>query len=69
LGHFAAKGGAFAEEHQAAGKVGVERYIADQSMRAHLINGLFPVLNIARTLQAWEHLNSRLQRNYPTACS
>ena len=53
LGHFAAKGGEFAEEHQLAGKAGVERYIADQSMRAHLINGLFPVLNIARTLQVW----------------
>ena len=53
LGHVAAKGGEFAEEHLNAGKQGVERYIADQSMRAHLLNGLFPVLNIARTLQTW----------------
>ena len=53
LGHVAAKGGEFAEEHLNAGKPGVERYIADQSMRAHLLNGLFPVLNIARTLQIW----------------
>src|SRR6266540_1946791 len=53
LGHVAAKGGEFAEGHLAAGKKGVERYIADQSMRAHLINGLLPVLNIARALQTW----------------
>ena len=53
LGHVAAKGGEFAEEHVAAGKAGVERYIADQSMRAHLLNGLFPVLNVARTLKSW----------------
>lgn len=53
FGHVAAKGGEFAEEHVSAGKQGVERYIADQSMRAHLLNGLFPVLHIARTLQKW----------------
>ena len=53
LGHVAAKGGEFAAKHLDAGKQGVERYIADQSMRAHLLNGLFPVLNIARVLQTW----------------
>jgi CRISPR-associated protein Csc3 len=53
LGHEAAKGGEFAEEHLNAGKQGVERYIADQSMRAHLLNGLLPVLNVAHTLQTW----------------
>lgn len=53
LGHVAAKGGEFAEKHLNAGKQGVERYIADQSMRAHLLNGLLPVLNITRALQTW----------------
>ncbi|HOU13206.1 MAG TPA: type I-D CRISPR-associated protein Cas10d/Csc3 [Anaerolineae bacterium] len=48
----AAKGGDFAREMRTAGK-DVARYSADQSMRAHLINGLFPVLNVARTLQTW----------------
>jgi len=53
LGHVAAKGGEFAEKHVAEGRQGVERYIADQSMRAHLLNGLLPVLHIARVLQEW----------------
>jgi len=59
LGHITAKGGDFA-----AGKrtEAVERgentsrindYAADQSMRAHLVNGLFPVLHVAKTLQQW----------------
>jgi len=54
LGNTTAKGGNFAEEHTRAGKDGVERYAADQSMRAHLLNGLLPVLNVARILQTWE---------------
>lgn len=53
LGHVAAKGGEFAEKHVSEGRQGVERYIADQSMRAHLLNGLLPVLHVARLLQAW----------------
>ncbi len=50
LGCVAAKGGLFAEEHLRQGKARVADYIQDQSMRAHLINGLFPVLHLARTL-------------------
>ncbi|MFM7175578.1 MAG: type I-D CRISPR-associated protein Cas10d/Csc3 [Caldilinea sp.] len=54
LGHVAAKGGDFAAERRVAkGAAEVERYGADQSLRAHLINGLFPVLHVARALQAW----------------
>ncbi|HQH37170.1 MAG TPA: type I-D CRISPR-associated protein Cas10d/Csc3 [Anaerolineae bacterium] len=48
----AAKGGDFAQLMRAAGKE-VMRYSADQSMRAHLINGLFSALHVARTLQTW----------------
>src|SRR5450759_74481 len=51
LGHVAAKGGIFAEKHLAEGRKRVDDYIQDQSMRAHLINGLFPVLHLARTLK------------------
>lgn len=54
LGHVAAKGGQFAERHVVEGRKDVERYLADQSMRAHLLNGLFPVLHIARILKEWE---------------
>ena len=53
LGHVTAKGGIFAEEMRAAGAQDVERYGDDQSMRSHLVNGLFPVLHIAHTLQSW----------------
>jgi CRISPR-associated protein Csc3 len=53
LGFVAAKGGVFAEKHLAEGRRRVEDYIQDQSMRAHLINGLFPVLHLARTLKSW----------------
>ncbi len=53
LGHVAAKGGEFAEIHRQEGRKGVERYSADQSMRAHLLNGLLPVLHIARLLKEW----------------
>ncbi len=52
LGHVTAKGGDFVIDKAAEG-ADVTRYQADQSMRAHLINGLFPVLHIAHTLQAW----------------
>lgn len=53
LGHFGAKGGEFVEERRAQGLKVDERYISDQTMRGHLINGLFPVLHLAKTLQAW----------------
>ncbi|MCB9148506.1 MAG: type I-D CRISPR-associated protein Cas10d/Csc3 [Caldilineaceae bacterium] len=52
LGHKTAKGGDFVIEKMAEG-VDVSRYSDDQSMRAHLINGLFPVLHIAHTLHNW----------------
>lgn len=53
FGHIAAKGGEFAAQHRAEGRSGVERYSADQTMRAHLLNGLLPTLHIARLLRAW----------------
>ncbi|TEU17163.1 MAG: type I-D CRISPR-associated protein Cas10d/Csc3 [Anaerolineales bacterium] len=53
LGHRGAKGGEFVEERRAKGLQVDERYIYDQTMRAHLVNGLLPVLHVARTLQAW----------------
>src|SRR5690554_228421 len=53
LGHEAAKGGEFAQRHISEGRQGVERYAADQSMRAHLLNGLLPILHVARSLQKW----------------
>lgn len=53
LGHFGAKGGEFVEERRAKGLEVEERYIPDQTMRGHLVNGLFPALHLAETLQAW----------------
>jgi len=53
LGHIGAKGGEFVEERRAKGLQVDERYVPDQTMRAHLVNGLLPVLHVARTLQAW----------------
>jgi CRISPR-associated protein Csc3 len=53
LAGVAAKGGDFVLQREAAGLEVEERYASDQSQRAHLINGLFPVLHVARTLQAW----------------
>lgn len=52
LAGVAAKGGDFAAERRSGGQ-DVERYACDQSQRAHLINGLFPVLHVARSLGAW----------------
>jgi CRISPR-associated protein Csc3 len=48
-----AKGGRFAEEKEAAG-ADVERYRRDQSLRAHLFNGLLPVIHLADRLKLWE---------------
>ena len=55
LGHVSAKGGNFVIEKQLDGTSAkdVARYSADQSMRAHLINGLLPAAQIARTLLRW----------------
>jgi CRISPR-associated protein Csc3 len=53
LGHVAAKGGEFVEERRAKGLHVDTRYISDQTMRAHLVNGLFPALRVAKVLQAW----------------
>lgn len=53
LGGESAKGGDFSLEKAQAGS-DVERYYMDQSFRAHLLNGLFPALNLARTLQSWQ---------------
>jgi CRISPR-associated protein Csc3 len=51
-----AKGGNFVIDKRAEGvsEEELKRYGDDQSMRAHLINGLFPVARIAKLLQAWE---------------
>lgn len=53
FGHVAAKGGDFVEERRAEGKSVDEHYLPDQSMRAHLINGLFPAMHVARALKEW----------------
>ena len=53
LGTQGAKGGKFVEEQRREGKEGTERYSFDQSFRAHLLNGLFPVLNLVRILTTW----------------
>jgi CRISPR-associated protein Csc3 len=55
LGHVSAKGGNFAREKRAAGLSDdeVARYGDDQSMRAHIVNGLLPAARIARTFVAW----------------
>jgi CRISPR-associated protein Csc3 len=47
-----AKGGDFAAKKAKEG-IDAARYRHDQSLRAHLVNGLFPVLRIASHLQAW----------------
>jgi len=47
-----AKGGKFAAE-KAQEKGEAVHYAHDQTMRAHLVNGLFPALHVAKHLQAW----------------
>jgi CRISPR-associated protein Csc3 len=54
FGTHAAKGGDFVVNRREAGLPVQGDYIHDQSMRAHLINGLFPVLHIADRLKAWD---------------
>ncbi len=54
--HFAmsaAKGGAFFCEKEAAGAKNTYRYSFDQSLRAHLINGMLPARRVARLLKQW----------------
>ncbi|MFN8440682.1 MAG: type I-D CRISPR-associated protein Cas10d/Csc3 [Caldilineaceae bacterium] len=58
LGEQPAKGGDFflmklAEAGEGNDNERVFDYQDDQSMRAHLINGLFPVLHVAKTLKNW----------------
>lgn len=55
LAHVSAKGADFVQGKLDAGvdPSSVARYLHDQSMRAHLINGLLPALNVAQTLQEW----------------
>ncbi len=53
LGMKSAKGGKFYREKLAAGAKNAERYGRDQSLRAHLMNGMLPALRIARCLKAW----------------
>jgi len=48
-----AKGGKFYETKAAENAQKAERYRHDQSMRAHLLNGMLPALTIARHLTAW----------------
>lgn len=53
LGHVGAKGGEFVVQREEEGLTIDQRYTRDQSQRAHLINGLLPVLHVARTLRDW----------------
>jgi CRISPR-associated protein Csc3 len=67
LGTRGAKGGDFAADRAEAGEKTNERYILDQSFRAHLINGLFPVLHVAHALKSWgvprlRYLDDRARR-------
>ncbi|MFZ4816599.1 MAG: hypothetical protein ACOYL5_18840 [Phototrophicaceae bacterium] len=49
----AAKGGAFFEARKAEGLKNSARYQNDQTLRAHLINGMLPSLQTARLLARW----------------
>ncbi len=50
-----AKGGDFVAERRAEGmsEDTLNRFRRDQSLRAHLVNGLLPTVRIAKTLQTW----------------
>jgi CRISPR-associated protein Csc3 len=56
LAHVSAKGADFVQDQLDAGMdaAKVARYLHDQSMRAHLINGLLPALHVAEILNRWE---------------
>jgi CRISPR-associated protein Csc3 len=67
FGAHGAKGGDFVDRRLGRGLTVKEGYIHDQSLRAHLINGLFPVLHIADRLKAWgapqlKYLDDRARR-------
>lgn len=53
LGTESAKGGNFVVQRREAGLSVDGDYSHDQSFRAHLLNGLFPVLHIAHVLKGW----------------
>ena len=53
LGTHGAKGGDFVVQRMQAGLSVDGDYTHDQSFRAHLLNGLFPVLHIAHLLKSW----------------
>ncbi|NJO85095.1 MAG: type I-D CRISPR-associated protein Cas10d/Csc3, partial [Blastochloris sp.] len=53
LAHVTAKGGEFAARHREEGRARAAHYSDDQSMRAHLLNGLLPTARIARLLRRW----------------
>jgi CRISPR-associated protein Csc3 len=59
LGHVSAKGGNFFREREAEGMVNTTRFRRDQSMRAHLINGLLPVLRSGHWLKEWDAFRFR----------
>lgn len=68
LGHSAAKGGNFVIDRLNEGKTAeeVKRYGDDQTMRAHIVNGILPTAQIARTLKRW---NVRLfEREFDDEC-
>lgn len=50
----AAKGGAFFVAREAEGMSNTARFQHDQNLRAHLINGILPVIHIVRQLIAWD---------------
>lgn len=57
LGHKSAKGGNFVRDKLNDGLTldEIKRYGDDQTMRAHIINGLLPTAQIARSLRDWGH--------------
>jgi CRISPR-associated protein Csc3 len=57
LAHVTAKGGAFVQKKRAQGRSAddVARYDKDQSLRAHLVNGLLPTAKVARTLMKFDN--------------
>ncbi len=64
-----AKGGNFVAERRAEGmsEDKLDRFRRDQSLRAHLVNGLLPTIRIAKTLQTWRlprfrHWNEKTYR-------
>src|SRR5579859_6751301 len=60
LGMMSAKGGAFFREKDKDG-LNVKHVQHDQTMRAHLLNGMLPARRIARTLHEW---NAAALRNW-----